>query len=293
LARTVPTLPDHQLLALQRAYDQTMRTKQVMAIVGAGIFVACIAVSCWISEIDLNKFATNFWRFPDYFYRITPELKWSDLAGSIGAWFWGWKGWLFLLGETLLIAYVATVMGAGGALFLAFLAAENVSPSPAVVFFVRRLLEFCRTVPELVFALIFVIAFQLGPVPGVLALAIHTLGALGKQFYELIENIDMKPVDGLTASGATWGETQRFAVLPQVLPTLLSYGLLRFEINVRGAAILGFVGAGGIGQEFLLAVRKFYYSDVSAIMLMIVVTVFTIDMITQRIRHRLISQEGH
>ncbi len=118
----------------------------------------------------------------------------------------------------------------------------------------------CRTVPDVVFALLFVIAFGLGPMVGVLAIAIHTTGALGKLFAEVVENIDMRPVDGLSASGASWVETVRFAVLPQVLSNFASYALLRFEINVRGAAVLGFVGAGGIGQEFLAAIRNFYYA---------------------------------
>ena len=126
----------------------------------------------------------------------------------------------------------------------------------------------------------------LGPLPGVLALAIHTMGALGKLFSEVVENIDMKPVEGVTATGASWVQTVRFAVLPQVLSNFVSYGLLRFEINVRGAAVMGFVGAGGIGQDLLEAIRKFYYSDVSAILVLIIVTVAVIDLLTERIRHR-------
>ncbi len=95
----------------------------------------------------------------------------------------------------------------------------------------------------------------------------------------------MKPVEGLTGTGATWVETVRFAVLPQVLSNFASYALLRFEINVRGAGVMGFVGAGGIGQELLIAIRNFYYSDVSAILLMIVLTVFAIDLGTEKLRH--------
>jgi phosphonate transport system permease protein len=117
------------------------------------------------------------------------------------------------------------------------------------------------------------------------------LGALGKQFSEVVENADMKPFEGVTAAGSTWAEAVRFAILPQVLSNFASYGLLRFEINVRESAILGMVGAGGIGQELLVAVRRFYYSDVSAIVLMIIVTVAIIDMITGVVRHRLIGRE--
>ena len=147
-------------------------------------------------------------------------------------------------------------------------------------------------VPELVFALIFVVAFSLGPLPGILALAIHTAGALGKLFAEVVENIDMKPVDGVVATGGNWFHKIRFAVLPQVASNFASYALLRFEINVRGASVLGFVGAGGIGQTLLEVIRKFYYADVSALLIMIIATVMVIDAVTERIRHKLIGLEA-
>ena len=154
-------------------------------------------------------------------------------------------------------------------------------------------MEFCRTVPDIVFALIFVIAFGLGPMAGVLAIAIHSIGALGKQYAEIVENIDMKPVEGVRSTGASWISCMRFAVLPQVAAGFASYTLLRFEINVREASVMGFVGAGGIGQELLVAIRKFYYSDVSAILLMIIVTVFVIDIGTGSIRGRLFGKGRH
>jgi phosphonate transport system permease protein len=101
----------------------------------------------------------------------------------------------------------------------------------------------------------------------------------------------MKPVEGALASGATRWQAIRYAVVPQVLPNFTSYALLRFEINVRGASVMGFVGAGGIGQDLIEAIRKFYYSDVSAILLLIIATVIVIDLVTEQIRHRLISME--
>jgi phosphonate transport system permease protein len=147
-------------------------------------------------------------------------------------------------------------------------------------------------VPGIVFALIFVMAFGLGPMAGVLAIALHSTGALGKQFSELVENADMKPVEGIRSTGASWLSCMRFAVLPQVIAGYVSYTLLRFEINVREASVMGFVGAGGIGQELVVAVRKFYYSDVSAILLMIVVTVFVLDIGTGWLRGRLFGEEA-
>jgi phosphonate transport system permease protein len=134
----------------------------------------------------------------------------------------------------------------------------------------KRLLEFCRTVPDLVFALIFGGAFGLGPLAGVLAIGIHSFGTLGKLFTEAIENIDMNPVDGVRSAGGRFADIGRFAALPQILPNLTSYALLRFEINVRASSIVGFVGAGGIGQDLFVAIRKFYYTDVSAMLLIII-----------------------
>ncbi|ERM02343.1 hypothetical protein Q644_17200 [Brucella intermedia 229E] len=166
-------------------------------------------------------------------------------------------------------------------------------PNSTVRFIVRRGLELLRTVPEIVFALLFVIAFGLGPMAGVLALMLHTTGALGKLFSEVVENIDMRPVEGIRASGGSGLQVIRFAVLPQVAANFASYGLLRFEINVRGASVMGFVGgAGGIGQELLTSIRQFYYSDVSAILLLIIVTIFVIDLVTQRVRHALLGRIG-
>jgi phosphonate transport system permease protein len=196
------------------------------------------------------------------------------------------------MGETLMIAYVGTTTGGLLAFFLSFIASRNMTPHPWLGVATRRFLEFARTVPSIVFALIFVIAFGLGPVAGVMALALHTMGALGKLFAEVIENIDMKPVEGIAASGGTWASQMRFAALPQVASNMVSYGLLRFEINVREASVMGFVGAGGIGVTLIEAIRKFYYSDVSAILVFIILTVMLIDYGTERLRHVLLGHEA-
>ena len=197
-----------------------------------------------------------------------------------------------LLGDRDYVALGAAILFAILAFLLNFFAAENTSPAPWLRFLVRRVLEFSRTVPGIVFALIFVIAFGLGPMAGVLAIAIHSTGALGKLFSEIVENADMKPVEGVRSTGASWVSCMRFAVLPQVAAGYASYALLRFEINVREASVMGFVGAGGIGQELVVAVRKFYYSDVSAILLLIVLTVFVIDIGTGWMRGRLFGKDA-
>ena len=143
--------------------------------------------------------------------------------------------------------------------------------------------------PDLVYALIFVWAFGVGPLAGILAIAVHTAGALGKLFAEAAENADMRPLDGISAAGGSWAQGVRFAILPQVLPNLLSYALLRFEINVRGASVIGFVGAGGIGQELHTVISFNYYEEISAILVLIVLAVGLIDLASERVRRAVIG----
>ena len=276
-----------RLAELEQAYAAAVRAKRRALAVFFGVVAVLVLVTGWVGEVNPGMLWNNAWRLPAYVARTVPDLHWVTLGADLAEWYWGLARWLRLLWETLLIAYAGTVLGTIGAFVLCFLASANLMPSRTLVFATRRYMELCRTVPEMVFALIFVIAFGLGPLPGVLAIVIHTVGALGKLFSEVVENIDMKPVDGVTATGANRTEVIRHAVVPQVLPNFASYTLLRFEINVRSAAIMGFVGAGGIGQELLEAVRKFYYTDVSAIILLIMATVMLIDIATERLRHAL------
>ncbi len=279
------------MLAIYKKTVSTQRKMYLFALLG---LAGAIYVAGWMAEVDMVMFLENIYRFPNYIGRIfvldSGPAKGSFVLFDVQGWYWGFSKWTWKLAETILIAYVATLLGAIGGFLLCFLAAGNLGVSQPVIFVTRRFLEFCRTVPDLVFALIFVIAFGLGPMAGVLALTVHTLGALGKLFYEVLENIDQKPVEGLIANGGSWTKTMRFAVLPQVMSNFLSYALLRFEINVRGASIMGFVGAGGIGQDLIEAIRKFYYPDISAILVLIIATVFIIDLITERLRHRFIAE---
>lgn len=292
MARTVVEIPELQLGALARGYDAAIAARRRQTAIGAAILLAAILIAGFVGEVDAYKFAANVHRLPDYIGRIFTLEDGRPVWVDPFEWMWGLDVWLKLLGETILIAYLGTVTGALLGFVLCFAASANLVRSRWIRAGARRLLEICRTVPELVFALVFVQAFGLGPLPGVLAIAIHTVGALGKLFAEVVENIDMKPVEGVTASGGTWVESIRYAVLPQVLSNFASYTLLRFEINVRGAAVMGFVGAGGIGQDLLEAIRKFYYSDVSALLVLIIVTVMLIDLGTERVRHALIGREA-
>jgi phosphonate transport system permease protein len=291
MASAVTRLPDDQLFSLSAGYRAEMAAKRRTTIIGIAVILACTILAGWVAEVDIRKFLTNAHRFTDYIGRIFYLDTGKHVFTDLGEWFWGLGKWTRQLLDTLLIAYLGTLLGAIAAFVLCFAASANLATHPAQRFLARRFLEFCRTVPEIVFALIFVVAFGLGPVPGVLAIMIHTLGALGKLFAEVVENIDMKPVEGAIASGATRWQAIRYAVVPQVLSNFASYGLLRFEINVRGASVMGFVGAGGIGQDLIESIRKFYYSDVSAILLLIIATVMIIDMVTERIRHNLLTMD--
>src|ERR1700751_1061229 len=292
MTSAIAILPSQQLAALNEAYRKAVARRRLRVLLGIAAFVAALVIAAFGAEVNLKTFFTYLGNFASYFDRILKLDDGSRVWTNLGEWFWGWQKWLRLLGETLLISYVGTLIGALCAFVLNFFAAENTSPSNWLRFVVRRLMEFARTVPGIVFALIFVIAFGLGPMAGVLAVAIHSTGALGKQFSEIVENAEMKPVEGVRSTGAGWISCMRFAVLPQVIAGYASYALLRFEINVRESSVMGFVGAGGIGQELVVAIRKFYYSDVSAILVMIVVTVFIIDITTGWLRGRLFGKDA-
>jgi phosphonate transport system permease protein len=284
--------PDEQIRPLLNGYAQAVAARRRTLLIGIAVFFAALALS-WIgAEVRLDTFWDNLGNFGSYFGRLTyldtGAHVWTDPA----YWFWGLRRWSLQLLQTVLIAYVGTVSGATLGMIGGVLASRNLIRSQTLMFVTRRVMEFCRTVPDIVFALIFVFAFGLGALPGVLAITLHTTGTLGKLFAEVVENIDMKPVEGIGATGGSWFAQVRFGVLPQVLSNIASYTLLRFEINVRGATVIGFVGAGGIGQELITAIRKFYYSDVSAILLMLIVCVMLIDAGSERLRHRLLAIEA-
>lgn len=282
-------LAPERLALLDSAYKSAISAKRRTTLIGFALLLVAVLIAGVVAEVRPVTFAENLFRFFSYFGRIFTLENGASVFSDPGEWFWGLNKWLVLLWETIVIAYVGTLVGAIFGFVLCFLASANLVSNPWIRLTAKRFLELCRTVPELVFALIFVTSFGLGPLPGVLAIAIHTMGALGKLFSEVVENISMHPVEGVSAAGGSWTQTVRFAVVPQVLSNFLSYTLLRFEINVRGAAVMGFVGAGGIGQDLVEAIRKFYYSDVSALLLLIILTVIIIDTFTERLRHAVIG----
>lgn len=279
---------DVSIPATEQAYLRLRGERRRKGVLGVLLVGIAFLASAVVAELNPVTFAQGLPRIGEYIERTVPVLRWGHLPEDLSEWFWDIGEWLRLLAETVVMAYLATLLGTLGALLGCFLAARNLTPGPVVAFAVRRFFEFARAVPELVFALLFIFAFGLGPMAGVLAVALHSLGAQGKLFAEAAEAAQHGVVDGVRAAGGNWMETMRFAILPQILPNLVSFTLWRFEINVRNSAIIGFVGAGGIGEALFTAVRLLHYEDVSALLILMVVTVSLIDQLCARIRHGMI-----
>ena len=207
----------------------------------------------------------------------------------------GW-GWFYLLVEyfpalmeTIHMAVLATFIGFVGAVVVSLLASQNLVKNKIAVSFMRRVMDFSRAFPELVIAMVLLFLMGKSAVPALIAIAFHTVGALGKLFSEVNENSDMKAVEGLTANGANWFQQVRYGIIPQVLPNYLSYGLLRLEINVRASTILGFVGAGGIGEQLTANIQWTYGADVTAIFVLLISTIIALDYLSRWLRGKLIA----
>jgi phosphonate transport system permease protein len=194
-----------------------------------------------------------------------------------------WRHYVAELLITLQIAVWGTALAIACSVPLALLASANITPwwihQP-----VRRVLDGCRAINEMLFALLFVVAVGLGPFAGVLALWVHTTGVLAKLFSEAVEAIDPQPVEGIRATGAHPLAEIAYGVIPQVMPLWISYALYRFESNVRSASVVGMVGAGGIGMVLWDVIRGFQYAQTAAVLIMLVVAVSLIDVVSARLR---------
>jgi phosphonate transport system permease protein len=197
-----------------------------------------------------------------------------------------------LMITTINIAIVSTIIGFVFALPLAFIAAKNFSPSWPLRMVSKRIMEFLRAFPEIVIAGLFSAILSIGPVAAIIAVSLHTIGALGKLFYEVIENTDMKADEGMRAVGGNWFERVRFAALPQVMPNLSSYALLRLEINVRASTIIGAVGGGGIGEELKLSISRGFGAKTVALMILLFATIVAVDQFSAWLRRRLVGDHA-
>jgi phosphonate transport system permease protein len=197
--------------------------------------------------------------------------------------FHDWRVYLMEMVITIHIAIWGTVLAVICAIPCGLLSAENLVPK-WVYQPVRRVMDACRAINEMVFAMLFIVAVGLGPFAGVMALWVHTTGVLAKLFAEAVEAIDPRPMEGVRATGANAVEEILYGVIPQVLPLWISYSLYRFESNVRSASVLGMVGAGGIGVILHEVIRGFDYAETAAVLIIIIVSVTLIDLFSARIR---------
>lgn len=194
------------------------------------------------------------------------------------------------LGETLAMAFLGTLLGAIVAFPLSFLGAKNINRFAFFRFGVRRGFDVIRAVETLILALVFIRAFGLGPLPGVLAIAVGEIGVLAKLYAEAIENISKKSVEGVVASGGSRLQAIRFGMLPQVWPVILSITLYNFESNVRSGTILGIVGAGGIGFILSDRIGAYRWDEAWSIIFLIIAMVYVIDALSGMIRMRIIGK---
>ena len=247
-----------------------MTTLRLLYLMGA---IALLIYSAQVSDIDLVELAEGGSTMAEYISRYFPP-DFSD-----------WRFYLADIVETVAMGIWGTLLAAILAAPLAVLGSENLCPQ-IIVQPVRRLMDTMRAINEVVFALIFVVAVGLGPFAGVLALFVHTTGTLGKLFSEAIENIEVGPIEGVRASGASKFQEILFGVMPQVMPLWISFTLYRFEANVRSASVLGIVGAGGIGVSLYQSFRSFKYPKVCAILLILIVAVTLLDVLSAKLRRR-------
>lgn len=239
------------------------------------VIVALFLWSAWATEVSLARTVEGVPFVLDFLRRMLPP-DFSVLGHALrGA------------AQTLQIAIVGTAIAAVLALPVGFLAARNVSP-PWLFYGARSVLNLFRAIDTLVYALIFVAAVGLGPFPGVLAVVVYTATVLAKLYSEAIEAIDPGPVEAVAATGATRLQLLRWGVLPQLVPQFLSFTLYRFETNIRAAAILGFVGAGGIGFYIQTYLRMLNYPAASTVLLVLIVLVMVVDFASSRLRARLV-----
>ncbi|QCP54015.1 phosphonate ABC transporter, permease protein PhnE [Trinickia violacea] len=201
--------------------------------------------------------------------------------------FTDWRVYVQQMIVTLDVALWGTVLAIACAVPCGLLSAQNMAPA-WVVQPMRRAMDACRAINEMVFAMVFIVAVGLGPFAGVLALWVHTTGVLAKLFAEAVETIDPRPAEGVRATGAGKLDEIIYGVLPQVFPLWISYALYRFESNVRSAMVVGMVGAGGIGVVLYESIRSFEYPQTAAVMLMVIVVVTLLDLASAWLRERVI-----
>lgn len=241
----------------------------------AALAAVCMAALGFTGFFDAGRFADGL----PALAQLASEMVPPD--------FTRWRRWLGPLADTLAMSVAGTALAVALSLPLALLAAPTTSPHPLAYRATRTLLAFLRSTPEIILGVIFVAAVGFGALPGVLALALHSVGMVGKFYAEAIEHVDPRPLEAAVAAGAGPWQVVRYAVLPQVLPQLADVTIYRWEYHFRASAVLGIVGAGGIGFELMAALRLIRYDQVAAILLTILACVVVVDGIGAALRKRL------
>lgn len=242
--------------------------------------VAAVAAVCVVALAITGFFdAARFIEGGPAIAQLASEMVPPDFAR--------WQQWLRPLLDTLAMSIAGTALAVLLSLPLALLAAPNTAPNALLYRIVRTLLAALRSVPEIILGILFVAAVGFGALPGVLALALHSVGMVGKFYAEAIEHVDPKPLEAANAAGASRFQVITHAVLPQVLPQLADITIYRWEYHFRASAVLGIVGAGGIGFELMAALRLIKYDEVAAILLTILACVVVVDGIGARLRQAL------
>jgi phosphonate transport system permease protein len=272
---------------MQEHYMALVRTRRMYGGLTLGLFVILMIIGYnVVEERSAGGFIDGLPMLLDFPAGVISEA-WEKRA-DMPALMWQY---LPALIETINIAAVSTLIGAILGLVLSLLSTRGLARWPRLIPVFRRIMDLMRAFPEIVVALVLIFILGGGPVPAMIAIALHTAGALGKLFSEVAENADLKPVEGLQSCGANWSQRMLLGVLPQVAPNYLSYALMRFEINIRASAILGFVGAGGIGYELknsmTFGMGKF--DEAAAIFILLFITIVVVDQLSDRARNRLVK----
>ncbi len=300
--------------AVERHWQDLNRKRRTYTLLSVGLLLVALFSSLWFAnETNAGKFFDRLPYFFDFFLDMVPRdgmeiwraLFDLDTPYADGSLKFNYpEGRIYLteslylpeyfykMLETINIAIVSTLIGFFFGFILCFLAASNLTTRGWLRFVVRRILEILRAFPEIVIAGFFVAVLTLGAIPAMIAVTIHTIGSLGKMFFEVVENADMKADEGLRAVGGRWVERVWFGIVPQILPNFLSYGLLRLEINVRASTIIGAVGGGGIGEALRLSISRGHEAKTLAIVLLLFVTIMAIDQFSAWLRKRIVGDQA-
>ncbi|MEW7009252.1 phosphonate ABC transporter, permease protein PhnE [Lentilitoribacter sp. EG35] len=282
------TISNSATTELREKYLAQVQRKQIYNAILLAVFVALL-VGGFMTANDRN--AGGFWDgLPNIF--DFPDEMLADASEKLVQFPAHFLRFLPSLLETINIAGAATLIGAIFAVFISLLATRGLAKWPRLIPVFRRSMDILRSMPEIVIALVLIFIMGGGPVPAMIAIAFHTVGALGKLFSEVNENADIKSVEGLQSVGATWFQRMWLGIIPQVIPNYLSYALLRFEINIRASAILGFVGSGGIGYELKNAMSwgKGRYDEAAVIFILLFLTIVLVDQVSSYARNKLVGE---